>query len=313
MKNVQVIISFIPVNGKKKKCSIVVSKNSLENIEKKLEWGGEYNDVISSLTAEYNGLHNWYVTTVQSTLDEEVNLNPVIITKKKTEKPEKKKTEKKSDDRIIADFLLKNINCENITELVDKIDDVYIKLELIKEINKQWRDSVGLSEEEVEWASKNLKKSYFKPTIAEIKKGYADSISKTKEEKIENAEKYSKPIKYKYGTDLSGTYIRVGEYGIVDYKHFERYIRHLQAPCISGFAQEYEYIRCKLHNVIFNSLGGDRIKDRTELGRAIDDIVSSVLQTCICGGILDFNNQCEKCETYFKPEHAFINLKNLVL
>ena len=89
MKNVQVIISFIPVNGKKKKCSIVVSKNSLENIEKKLEWGGEYNDVISSLTAEYNGLHNWYVTTVQSTLDEEVNLNPVIITKKKTEKPEK--------------------------------------------------------------------------------------------------------------------------------------------------------------------------------------------------------------------------------
>jgi len=316
--NSKVIIQVEPTKNVKTSYSIVVDKTTIKEVTNDLEWGHKYNSVIDDIAEIHNGLYDWKVVSVKDTT-EQIKLTPIFVTEvRKSQKP------KKSEERIIADFLIKHLSLDipDIGKLYDVFQNKELALELYKANNKYFLEQNGLIEEIWDWWIKEkANKCYFKPSPYEIKKQYKEAHAVTDEERKE-AQKIKQPKVYKYNNDLSGQLIKVVDYntkellGTVDYKHFERYIRHIghvKTKNVKVFdASEYENVRCELHDAIFNALGGNRIDDRDRLGGAIDSIVNHC-NKCLCGGTLNIIGNCRKCNTPFKPEFAIENLKSLII
>ena len=317
MKNTKVKIWFESVNSRKKEyCTIVVeNKQSKEEVLSKLDYGCEYNEVIQSIVDFNHALMDWGVVSITYT-DSEINLVPEYI---KIAKKTKTKTVK-SDERIVTDFLLKcvDLGIPEITKLYHKLENKALQNELLDADHSYWLKINELTQEEWDFYCKNNNEwIYYRPTPYSIKQKYALSMAKTEEEK-KKAKEIVQPKIFKYDNVLSGQYIKVINFntmeffGQVDYKHFERYIRHLNANVTMDYAQEYENVRCELHDVIFNALGGERKKDRDKFGVAIDTVVKYCYK-CLCGSGLNYDKECIKCGTKFKPEYAIENLKLLII
>ena len=81
------------------------------------------------------------------------------------------------------------------------------------------------------------------------------------------------------------------------------YCRFLQFGLMKdGNVNSYEATRCKLHQAVFKSMHGDRIRNRnTAIGKRIDSWVCDVFSCRWCGHSIDRMDNCFNCRRPFKP------------
>ncbi len=300
----KIFIKYIPIQKRAwRYASIVVPKTFSDVVEAQeyLEWGNDGNVYIDELAYEFGGLENWLVIEmVQVPINTNLGLayNDKAPIVKETEalirkaKRLEKQIEKTKKETAKFNAIAKK-ESEKTVKIKAEIED--LKNNAVQFYIKEF----GLTEDEAKFADENteryLNQKFFKVSSGQIRREYAESLGGDEAKKRIKKNREEDNAELRAESKQTADYIKVLDKYVPAHLYYD-YIVHLNKELNQRGLENYEARRCILHQRIFDVFEADRINDRdTEIGSAINLIVSKIQSCAFCGRGVSSKNICLSC------------------